>query len=277
MDRLRLPEDARFRLNLLRGVIHTADSISRVIARKPFFGLREAEALRTDMDFAMGAELVHGILDLKGGTKITAYGAEHVPKTGPALIASTHPTGAFDYFAHTGALLNRRPDLKVVANEDMAQFLGHETIIPVRITKQTHLSSKNYTTSRMHQHLEDGGALLIFGSGRVPDRKDGKLVERNWRSGATRVSQDCNVEIIPAAVNAQNSSYYYGLRNLAMRLSGNPDTALMVASLRYVAEMLDQLGGSYDVHYTAPLPAGTAPEHIQKAAEGLIPDLYEAR
>lgn len=261
----------------MRGVIHTADGISRLFSGRPFFGLREAEALRTDMDFAIGSDLVRGVLEIKGGTDITAHGLENVPESGPALIASTHPTGAFDFFAHTGALLDRRPDLKVVANADMARFLGEETIIPVRISKQTHLEAKNYTTSRMHQHLNDGGALLIFGSGRVPDRRDGKLVERKWRSGATRVSQESGVDIIPAAVNAQNSSYYYGLRDLTFRLSKNADTALMVASLRYVAEMLEQLGEAYDVHYAAPMASGTAPEQLQKVAESLTPDLYLPR
>lgn len=274
LDRLRLRPDARLRLKLVRSLIHSGDAISRLIAGQPFFGLREAEALRSALGDLTDAPFVRAVLDLNGGTRITAHGIENIPETGPVLIASNHPTGPLDFFAHAGPLLERRPDFKVVANADMARFLGPEIIVPVRIDKRTHLDARNPTSSGMHDHLNAGGALLIFGSGRVPVMQDGKLVERSWRPGATRVSRDCGLPIVPAGIDAQNSRYYYGLRNLVRRLSKNEDLALNIASLRFFAELDAQFGGHYQVHYGAPMPSGTEPEELKAAAEALVPHLY---
>lgn len=274
LDRLRLSSDAKVRLKLVRGLINTGDTISRLISRQPFFGLREAENLRRALGDLTDAPFVRAVLELNGGTTIKAHGIENVPKTGPVLIASNHPTGPLDFFAHAGPLLQRRPDFKVVANADMARFLGPEIIVPVRIGKRTHLNAKNPTSSGMHKHLEAGGVLLIFGSGRVPITQDGKLVERAWRAGATRVSQDCGVPVIPSGIDARNSNYYYGLRNLVRRVSKNEDLALNIASLRFFAELDAQLGGQYDVHYGEAMPPGTAPEELKSAAEALVPHLY---
>lgn len=275
LDRLRLTSDARARLALVRAVIHAGDAVSRLFAGKPFFGLREAEALRHALGDASGKDFVHALLDLNGGTTFRAHGLENIPSSGPVLIASNHPTGPLDFFAHAGPLLERRPDFKVVANADMIRFLGPEMIVPVRIAKQTHLNASNPTSSAMHAHLEAGGALVIFGSGRVPILENGKLVERRWRKGATRVSSDCNIPVIPAGIDAMNSTYYYGLRNLVRRLTKNENLALNLASLRFFAEINDQLGGSYDVHYGAALPPGSSPQTLKTAAESLVPHLYD--
>ncbi len=275
MDRLRINSDARIRLKLVRGLIQTGDAISRLISGKPFFGLREAEALRTALGDRKDIEFAREVLKQNGGTTVHTHGLENVPETGPVLIASNHPTGPMDFFAQAGALLDRRPDFKVVANADMARFLGRDMIVPVRVDKQTHLNATNRTTSGMHDHLVEGRALLIFGAGRVPMMHDGKLIERPWRSGATRVSRDCDVPVIPSAIDATNSAYYYGLRKLAMRLTRSEDTALNIASLRYFAELTDQLGKDIDVHFGAPLPAGTSPDDLQTAAESLVPHLHK--
>lgn len=274
LDRLRLSSDARLRLKMVRGAIHTGDAISRLIARKPFFGLREAEALRTALGDKTDKAFVRAMLEHNGGTTITAHGLENIPETGPALIASNHPTGPMDFFIQAGALLERRPDFRVVANADMARFLGHDLIVPVRIGKRTHLNAANPTAMGMHEHLENGGALLIFGSGRVPVMRDGKLHERAWRAGATQVSRDCNIPVIPSGIDALNSNYYYGLRNLVLKLTGKEDLALNIASLRFFAELTGQLGGDFSVHYGTPMAPGTEPAKLKRAAEALVPHLH---
>ena len=274
LEHLHLPADATLRLRLIRSLIHMVDGTSRTFFRKPFFGLRECETLWQELDMATDTELIEALLALKGGTDLTPHGIDHVPETGPALIASTHPTGPFDFIAHAGALLDRRPDLKVVANNDTQTFLGADRIVSVRINRRRRAVSARATMAAMERHLHDGGALLIFGSGRVPPRTAGKLTERRWRTGTTRVSEACNLPIIPAGLNVHNSRYYYRLRDLAWRLSGSDSFAVTVGSLRYLIEMLDQLGGRYDLHYGAPLPPGSPPELIQKHAEALVPDLY---
>ncbi|UWQ91148.1 1-acyl-sn-glycerol-3-phosphate acyltransferase [Rhodobacteraceae bacterium M382] len=273
--RLHLAETSRFQLAAVRLSLHVMDAVSRTFVGKPFFSLRESEDLLGEVDGLTGPGLVHHILNCRGGTRITPLGLEHVPTSGPTIIASTHPTGMFDFVAHAGALFHRRPDLKVVANAETEMFLGADYIVPVSIDKQNNATSTRKTHAAMLHHLDAGGALLIFGSGRVPNAKSGRLIEPDWRSGTSRISEHCQAPIVPAAVDARNSRYYYRLRSMAQFLSGGDDNfGAMVGSLRYSSEMLEKLGGEFEVHYGAPLSPGTPSEDIKNSAECLVPGLY---
>jgi hypothetical protein len=127
----------------------------------------------------------------------------------------------------------------------------------------------------MQAHLLDGGALLVFGSGRVPRMTNGLLVEPEWRTGITRMSEAADAPIVPASADMRNSRHYYRTRNLARILSGgNDDFGRTVASLRYVSELLAKLGGHYHVHYGPVVAPGTPPEDLKRLAEGLVPGLY---
>ena len=273
--RLHLSETSWFQLKTVRATLHVMDTISRAFVGKAFFSLRESEDMLKEIGGLTGADLISHVLNRNGGTRITAAGLDHVPQSGPVIIASTHPTGMFDFVAHAGALLERRPDLKVVANDETQMFLGPDRIIPVSIDKQNKATSTHKTHSAMRRHLDDNGALLIFGSGRVPYIEDGYLVEPDWRGGTTRISQTCEAPIVPAAVNAKNSRYYYRTRAIAQFLSGGNDNfGAMVGSLRYSSELLEKLGGEFEVRYGLPLCPGAAPQEIKLVAENLIPGLY---
>jgi len=276
-ERLHFSADAHMRLRLVRGGISTIDATSRTLFGKPFFALREIEKLLEQIDGVTGLQLVKKLLSQSGGTRIRAFGIKNVPETGPALIAGTHPTGIFDFLSHAGALVELRPDLKVVANRETERFLGSEMMIPVDIDKRNRATSARATHQAMKEHLQQGGALLIFGSGRVSNRRSGRLFEPDWRNGTSHLSKICELPVIPAALNAVNSRYYYRLRGAAQFLSGGDDNVgAMVGSLRYAAELLDQLGGYYEVHYGAPMAPGTAAGVLKSRAEGLVPGLYAA-
>jgi len=274
-ERLHLKGGSFAALKLIRGAIHASDAISRSFSGQPFFALRESEAMLQQLDGLKGQALIQAVLKQKGGTHVMPHGLDHVPDKGPVVIAATHPTGMFDFVAHAAALLTRRPDLKVVANQEVEEFLGSDIIVPVRIDKQNRAVSGRETRASMILHLQQDGALLIFGSGRVPDLRNGRLVEPEWRRGASNVSRDAQAVIVPAALDARNSDAYYRVRAFARFLSGGNDNfGAMIGSLRYMSELLGQLGGRYDVHYGAPLTAGTRPDMIKARAEELVPGLY---
>lgn len=274
-ERLHLSGKNPLLLRLIRGVINGSDALSRWTRGHPFLALKESEDLLVQYHGLKGHDLVQAVLTHNGGTHLTPLGLENVPPNGPVVIAATHPTGMFDFVAHAGILMRKRPDLKVVANMEVQKFLGPEIIVPVCIDKQNRATSGTETALAMQHHLETDGALLIFGSGRVPDLRRGALVEPEWRRGASSVSETTQAPIIPAGLNARNSGTYYRLRAIARFFSGgNDDFGAMIGSLRYTAELLEKLGGAYEVSYGAPLPPGTEPETIKLLAEGQFPDLY---
>lgn len=273
--RLRIPYGANKRLKALRYVLRGVDAMCRKTSGQAFFAFNEAEALLREIDGRTGAELVDALLAMNGGTKIIPYGVEHIPASGPVVIGSTHPVGTFDFIAHAGAMMSHRPDLKVVANREAERFLGSDRIIAVDLNRDDKVLSARQTLKGMESHLKDDGALLIFGSGRVADRRKGQLFEPAWRSGITRMSALCDAPIVPASAHMSNSNHYYVTRKLAQTVSfGNEYFGREVASLRYSSELIAKLGGQYDVHYGAPLPAGSKPSVVQCAAEQLIDGFY---
>lgn len=276
-DRLQIKGENPVALKLFRGMFHVGDAIGRVFSGQPYFALRESEAMLQELEGRTGPALIQAVLARNGGTQFVPHGLENVPEQGPVVIAATHPTVLLDFVAHASVLLARRPDLKVVANQEAEKFLGPDLIIPVRIGKHNRPVSGRKARASMIRHLQQGGALLIFGSGRVADRRDGHLLERDWKRGATKVSRDTNAVIVPAALDARNSDAYYRLRALArMASGGNRKFGLMIGSMRYLADLMGQLGGRYHVHYGAPLAAGTSPDKIKALAENLVPGLYAA-
>lgn len=273
--RLRIPEGADLRLAVLRHLMGAVDLVNRGLTGQAFFALRETEETLIALDGRTGVDLVHALLEMKGGTRINAHGLQYIPKQGPIIIASTHPIGTFDFIAHAGALLDHRPDLKVVAGREVERFLGKDLLVAVDLDHHDKVLTAKQTLDSMRAHLETGGALVIFGSGRVPNMLDGLLVERPWRVGATRVSQETQVEIVPASADMRNSRHFYRTWRIAAFLSGrNSEFGRRVASLRYVSELMAKLGGTYDVHYGPAQPPGTRPEVLKDLAEGLVPGLY---
>jgi hypothetical protein len=111
---------------------------------------------------------------------IVIEGNEHIPQDGPLLIVSNHP-GAIDGIA-IGASLPR-DDLNVVATGfPLLQRLpsASQRIIFIDPHAPTNLAGVRSTIS----HLESGGAVLIFPSGRVePDPAilpNARAALQNW-------------------------------------------------------------------------------------------------
>lgn len=275
--RLRIPEGSDLKLKALRWAMAAVDAVNRVTTGHAFFALREIREMLITLDGKTGTDLVEALLGMKGGTTITAHGLDHVPGQGAVVIGSTHPIGTFDFIAHAGALLKHRPDLKVVAGRESERFLGADRIIAVDLDRNDRVLTARQTLDGMRGHLKEGGALLVFGSGRVPRMEKGLLVEPPWRTGITRISAECAAPIVPASTAMRNSRHYYRTRRLAALVSGgNDEFGRRVASLRYASELFAKLGGTYEVHYGPIQPEGTAPEVLQELAERLVPGLYRA-
>lgn len=274
-SRLRIEQGAHLRIKALRKLMETIDVVSRGTTGQPFFAIRESEDILVQLGSRTGPELVECLMAMKGGTRITPNGLDNIPDDGPVVIGSTHPVGTFDFITHAGALLDKRPDLKVVANREAERFLGQERIVAVDLDNKDKVHSARATLAGMSEHLKNDGALLVFGSGRVANMRNGCLFEPAWRSGITRMSAACNAPIIPASADMRNSRHYYRTRRAFEILSfGNEYTGRAVASLRYSSELQAKLGGHYEVFYGAPQRPGTEPERLKSLAEALVPGLY---
>ena len=151
--RLRIAEGADLRLKALRLAMQGVDGICQTFMGQAFFALRETEQVLIELGDRTGHDLVKALLAMKGGTRITAHGLHNIPPSGAVVIGATHPIGTFDFIAHAGALMDHRPDLKVVANREAERFLGAGRIIAVDLDRRDRVLTSRQTRDGMLGHL----------------------------------------------------------------------------------------------------------------------------
>ena len=99
-------------------------------------------------------------------TGVKARGAEQVPAEGPLLVVSNHP-GTYDALAITSRL--KREDIRIISSDiPFLKKLSHAHSHFIFLSDNIH---DRMTAARAGiRHLQDGGAVLIYGSGQIdPD------------------------------------------------------------------------------------------------------------
>ncbi len=99
-------------------------------------------------------------------TGIQTRGVEHIPAGQPLLVISNHP-GAYDALVIISRL--KREDLRLIASDiPFLKYLPHARDHFLFVDSNTQVRA---SATRMGlRHLENGGALLLYGSGQIdPD------------------------------------------------------------------------------------------------------------
>ncbi len=98
--------------------------------------------------------------------EVTTRGQEHIPREGPLLVVSNH-AGTYDSILLAAKL--GRPDLKVIAS-DIQFFKRLPHIAKHVIFLSDQVTDRAAATRAGLRHLKNGGAFLLFGTGRIdPD------------------------------------------------------------------------------------------------------------
>ncbi len=131
-------------------------------------------------------------------------GVSHIPPAGPLLIAGNHP-GAYDIFAQVSSL--PRTDIRViVSDEKLYRTLPHLHPYLIYVTHDPH--NRMAAVRLMLEHLRQGGAMIIFPTGRVdpdPAFLPGALEELDrWSSSLEillrKVPETCLVVAVTSGV-----------------------------------------------------------------------------
>jgi len=223
-------------------------SLGGRIARRllyPFLGYRQAVALADAMQGRSGFEAL-GVVSETLRLSLEVTGAEHIPRTGPALLVANHPTGIADGIAVFDLLKARRPDFMIFANRDAVRIAPalEDVIIPVewRVAERSRARMRE-TLRGTQRAFSEGRLVVVFPSGRLAYRDRGQLRERPWQSTALSLARRHQVPIIPMHIGAQNSPVFYG----AARLSDQ----LRDITLFY--EVMNKKGRSYRMTLAPPL------------------------
>jgi putative hemolysin len=143
---------------------------------------------------------------------VEVSGLDNVPRQGPALIVSNHPTGIADGIVLYGALAKIRPDLFFFANADAIRVMPQlaDMIAPVewRPEKRTHKQNRE-TMDYARTAFAAGRMAVLFPSGRLAKRHWWWLKERPWLASGAMMARKFNLPVIPLHVTARNSALFY--------------------------------------------------------------------
>lgn len=158
-----------------------------------------------------GRDVMHKLSEMFA-RHVEVQGLENVPKTGPAMVVSNHPTGIADGIVLFSALAQRRPDLFIFANADAIRVMPQlsELIAPVewRPEKRSHKQNRE-TMTYAHGAFRDGRLAVLFPSGRLAKRRWLSLHERPWMPSGAMMARRFNLPIVPLHITARNSAIFY--------------------------------------------------------------------
>lgn len=143
---------------------------------------------------------------------VEVTGLHHIPRSGPALVVSNHPTGIADGIILWSQLAKIRPDLSFYANSDILRVLPQMTnlIAPVewRPEKRSHGKTRE-TMAYTRKAVDEGRMGVIFPSGRLAKRRKLRLHERPWMASAAMIARKFGLPVIPINMQARNSVLFY--------------------------------------------------------------------
>ncbi len=136
----------------------------------------------------------------------------NIPATGPAIVIANHPTGALDGILLIALLSKVRPDVRFMGNFllNRIEFLKKFFIAVDPFDSKD--ASKNMRGIRAcHEHLENGGMLVIFPAGEVATWQNGfsRVKDKKWSPSVMRFIHRAGVPVIPVCIEASNSLRFH--------------------------------------------------------------------
>ena len=177
----------------------------------------EINALLTSHTNEHGAAFLDGIFkDLDFSFSVSDCDRTRIPSQGRLIIVANHPLGAMDALALVRAILDVRPDVRVVVNNvlmHIENLAGH--FLPYSFSTRP---DRSFVTA-IGRALEEESALVIFPSGAVSSLTRAGLRDRRWVSGAARLARKYNAPILPVFIGGRNSWPFYALSSVSRTLT----------------------------------------------------------
>jgi len=134
----------------------------------------------------------------------------HLPRSGPLVIAANHPYGGIDGLASISALLRRRSDLRVVATTALSALAPLRSILfPVdNFGRREALAANVVMVRAALRHVHTGGSLLLFPAGAVShlDLGSASVVDPPWKRSAVRLISATGAPVAPLYVHGSNGA-----------------------------------------------------------------------
>jgi putative hemolysin len=196
-----------------------------------------------------------------------------MPKTGPLVVVANHPYGVLDGIVICWMVSQIRSDFKILINNVLCrapEMAAH--VLPVdfdetREALQTNLSSRKAAK----QHLDTGGALIVFPSGAIsttPRFFARRAEEIAWAPLVGQLIRKTRAPVMPIFFEGQNSLLF----QMASHVSYAMRAALIFHEVRrrVGTRFRGVIGTPLDFEtLEAHLPPQNLARHLQAHVEGL--------
>ncbi len=179
---------------------------------------------------------------------------DRIPREGPLIVVSNHPYGGLDGLILARLLMQRRADVKILANyllERVPQV--REIVIPVDPWSRTSSRRSNALALRASiRWVQQGGALAMFPAGEVSslDLRRRCVADPSWQPTVGRLVRRTGATVVPV--------YFCGRNGALFQLAGLLHPTLRTALLPH--ELLNKTRTDIEVRIGTPLRPEDLPE-----------------
>lgn len=175
-------------------------------------GLRKINKLYSEIYHDKGAELTSSYFKYLNTTYyISDKEIGNIPKEGPLVIVSNHPSGTFDGLLLIDVLSKVRPDIKFMGNMLLSRIEPLKEYF-IEVNPFDTKSATNISGVRASlKHVHDGGALVIFPAGEISTYKRffSKVEDKSWSESILKFLKRVNAPILPIYIDANNSKMFH--------------------------------------------------------------------
>lgn len=152
---------------------------------------------------------------------------EKIPKNGPVILISNHPSGILDGVILYYLTQLVRKDSKVIVSEISTILTPAVTPVSIIVNPWKNYQHEQNISGQKEalSFLENGGMLGIFPAGGVAhwQFKEGCITDSRWGKTTVRLAEATNAAVVPMYIHTKNSWYF----QLAGILSPHLRTALI--------------------------------------------------
>lgn len=165
-----------------------------------------------------GFAFVERVLErLQVSYRVANIDRDNIPAEGRVVVVANHPLGALDALALLHLFGGVRRDLRILANDVLAQFTQLDSLLlPVRVFGD---ATPGLRLRDCFRALEAEQALIVFPAGEVSRIGMQGVRDGRWSDGFVRLARRMGAPVLPVHVDAHNSASFYGASLLAKPLS----------------------------------------------------------
>lgn len=178
-----------------------------------WLGVRTAEAYYLTLPTAAGLAACTDQILAAGGYDLAAIraAARCIPQRGALLITSNHPTGILDGILLLSALLSRRSDVRIVANEVLCRIpILAERVIPIAKTDPQPRQNRNALLA-IRSAWKRGECVIVFPAGTVAhwQWREMRITEAPWADGIQRLAAKSHIPEYRATLAVRNPLWFH--------------------------------------------------------------------